>query len=126
VAPSGALIIGLAAGVICYIGAVWLKRLLGYDDSLDAFGIHGIGGAVGAVLTGVFALSSVNSLGKGLIDGNPDQVMTQVMGLAYAGIYCAIVTVVILIVVNATLGLRVSAEEEMEGLDITQHGERVQ
>jgi Amt family ammonium transporter len=126
VTPAGALCIGLAAGVICYIGSVWLKRLLGYDDSLDAFGIHGIGGAVGAVLTGVFAMSSVNSLGKGLLDGNPDQVMTQVVGLAYAGIYCAVVTIVILIVVNATLGLRVSAEEEMEGLDITQHGERVQ
>ena len=126
VAPSGALAIGLAAGVICYFGAVWLKRIFGYDDSLDAFGIHGIGGAVGAVLTGVFALSSVNSLGKGLIDGNPDQVMTQLIGLGYAGVYCAVVTYVILMVVSVTLGLRVSPEEEMEGLDLSQHGERVQ
>ncbi len=125
VAPDGALAIGLVAGVVCYIGSVWLKRLLGYDDSLDAFGIHGIGGAVGAVLTGVFALSSVNSLGKGLIDGNPDQVMTQVVGLAYAGVYCAVVTFVILMVIGATLGLRVSPEEEMEGLDLSQHGEKV-
>jgi Amt family ammonium transporter len=125
VAPDGALAIGIAAGVICYIGAVWMKRIFGYDDSLDAFGIHGVGGAVGAVLTGVFATSSVNSLGKGLIDGNPDQVMTQVIGLGYAGVYCAVVTYVILMVVSATLGLRVSPEEEMEGLDLSQHGERV-
>ncbi len=126
VAPSGALLIGGAAGIICYFGAVWLKRMFGYDDSLDAFGIHGIGGAVGAVLTGVFALSSVNSLGKGLIDGNPDQVTTQLIGLGYAGAYCAVVTYVILMVVSVTLGLRVSAEEEMEGLDLSQHGEQVQ
>ncbi len=125
VAPDGALAIGLISGVVCYIGSVWLKRILGYDDSLDAFGIHGIGGAVGAVLTGVFALSSVNSLGKGLIDGNPDQVLTQLLGLAYAGVYCAVATLVILMVVSATLGLRVSPEEEMEGLDISQHGEKV-
>lgn len=125
VAPDGALTIGLIAGVVCYIGAVWLKRILGYDDSLDAFGIHGIGGAVGAILTGVFATSSINSLGKGLIDGNPDQVTTQLIGLAYSGVYCAVVTFIILMVVGATLGLRVSQEEEMEGLDISQHGERV-
>ena len=125
VAPDGALIIGLIAGVICYVGAVWMKKLFGYDDSLDAFGIHGVGGAVGAVLTGVFATSSINSLGKGLIDGNPDQVYTQLLGLGYAGLYCAVVTFIILMFVGATLGLRVSAEEEMEGLDLTQHGERV-
>jgi Amt family ammonium transporter len=126
VAPSGALMIGIAAGVICYLGAVWLKRIFGYDDSLDAFGIHGVGGAVGAVLTGVFALSSVNGLGKGLIDGNPDQVVTQLIGLGYAGVYCAVATYIILMVVSATLGLRVSPEEELEGLDLSQHGERVQ
>jgi Amt family ammonium transporter len=125
VAPEGALLIGLIAGVVCFVGAVWLKKLVGYDDSLDAFGIHGIGGAVGAILTGVFALSSVNPLGKGLLDGNPDQVMTQVVGLAYAGIYCAVATYVILMIVSVTLGLRVSPEEEMEGLDLSQHGERV-
>ena len=125
VAPEGALLIGLIAGVVCFVGAVWLKKLVGYDDSLDAFGIHGIGGAVGAILTGVFALSSVNPLGKGLLDGNPDQVMTQVVGLAYAGMYCAVATYVILMIVSVTLGLRVSPEEEMEGLDLSQHGERV-
>jgi Amt family ammonium transporter len=125
VAIDGALYIGLAAGVVCYIGATWLKAALGYDDSLDAFGIHGVGGALGAILTGVFAVSSINSLGKGLIDGNPDQVTTQAIGLAYAAVYCAFVTTVILLVVKATIGLRVSEEEEMEGLDLTQHGERV-
>jgi ammonium transporter, Amt family len=125
VAPDGAIYIGLAAGIVCYIGATWLKGILGYDDSLDAFGIHGIGGALGAILTGVFAVSVINSAGKGLIDGNPDQVTTQAIGLAYAAVYCAFVTTVILMVVQATIGLRVSEEEEMEGLDLTQHGERV-
>ncbi len=125
VAPDGAIYIGLAAGVVCYIGATWLKGVLGYDDSLDAFGIHGIGGALGAILTGVFALSAINEAGRGLIDGNPDQVTTQAIGLAYATVYCAFVTTVILMVVKATIGLRVSEEEEMEGLDLTQHGERV-
>jgi Amt family ammonium transporter len=123
--PSGALMIGLIAGAVCYAGAVWLKHKLGYDDSLDAFGVHGIGGAVGAVLTGVFALSSVNSLGKGAIDGNPGQIVTQLEGLAIAGVYCAVATYVILMIVNAIVGLRVTAEEEREGLDLTQHGERL-
>jgi ammonium transporter, Amt family len=125
VAIDGAIYIGLAAGVVCYVGATWLKAALGYDDSLDAFGIHGVGGALGAILTGVFAVSSINSLGKGLIDGNPDQVTTQAIGLAYAAVYCGFVTTIILMVVKFTIGLRVSEEEEMEGLDITQHGERV-
>jgi Amt family ammonium transporter len=125
VAPDGAIYIGLAAGVVCYLGSVWLKRLAGYDDSLDAFGIHGVGGAVGAALTGVFALSSINSLGKGLIDGNPDQVATQAAGIAYAVGYCMFATYVILMLVKFTIGLRVTPEEEMEGLDLTQHGERV-
>ena len=125
VAADGALIIGLAAGVVCYLSAVWLKRLLGYDDSLDAFGIHGVGGALGAILTGVFALSSINPLGKGMIDGNADQVTTQAIGLLYAAVYCAVMTFVILMIVKAMIGLRVSAEEEMEGLDVSLHGERV-
>jgi Amt family ammonium transporter len=123
--PSGALMIGLISGAVCYAGAVWLKHKIGYDDSLDAFGVHGIGGAVGAVLTGVFALSSVNSLGKGAIDGNPGQIVTQLEGLAIAGVYCAVATYVILMIVNAIVGLRVTAEDEREGLDLTQHGERL-
>ena len=125
VEPSGAIIIGLVSGAVCYAAAVWLKHKLGYDDSLDAFGVHGVGGAVGAVLTGVFAVSSVNSLGKGAIDGNPGQIVTQLEGLIVAGLYCAIVTFILLKVIDALMGLRVSAEEEREGLDLTQHGERI-
>ena len=86
--------------------------------------MHGIGGAVGAILTGVFALSSINSLGKGVIDGNAGQIWIQI-GLPIAGIYCAVVTFVILMVLKFTIGLRVSKEEEMEGLDLTQHGESI-
>ncbi len=125
VEPSGAIVIGLISGAVCYAGAVWLKHKLGYDDSLDAFGVHGIGGAVGALLTGVFAVSSINSLGSGAIDGNPGQIVTQLEGLLFAGLYCAVVTFVILKVIDATMGLRVSAEDEREGLDLTQHGERI-
>jgi ammonium transporter, Amt family len=123
--PSGALYIGLIAGVVCFAGSVWLKKALGYDDSLDAFGVHGIGGATGAILTGVFALSSINSLGKGAIDGNPGQIWTQIEGLLYAGIYCAVATFVILMAIKLTIGLRVTKDEEVEGLDLTQHGERI-
>ncbi len=123
--PSGSLWIGLIAGVVCYVAAVWLKHKIGYDDSLDAFGVHGVGGAVGAILTGVFALKSINSLGSGAIDGNPGQIWTQIEGLLYAGIYCAIATFVILMAIKFTIGLRVTKDEEVEGLDLTQHGERI-
>ncbi len=125
VAPDGGLYIGLIAGAVCYFSSVWLKKLLGYDDSLDAFGVHGIGGATGAFLTGVFALKAINSAGSGFIDGNPAQLMIQLQGIAYTATYCAIATFVILMVVKFTIGLRVSKEEEMEGLDLTQHGETV-
>ena len=123
--PSGALYIGLIAGVVCFAGAVWLKKALGYDDSLDAFGVHGIGGATGAILTGVFALSSINSLGKGAIDGKPEQVWIQIEGILMAGAYCATVTLLILLALHYTIGLRVTKDEEIEGLDLTQHGERI-
>ncbi|HAH10816.1 MAG TPA: ammonia channel protein [Alphaproteobacteria bacterium] len=125
VAPDGALYIGLLSGIMCYLGAVWLKRALGYDDSLDAFGVHGIGGATGAILTGVFALPAINSLGAGLIAGNPGQVLVQIEGLLYSGVYCAAATFIILMGLNYSIGLRVSREEEVEGLDITQHGETI-
>ena len=108
-----------------FVTAVWLKHKIGYDDSLDAFGVHGIGGATGAVLTGVFALSNINSLGKGAIDGNPGQILTQIEGIAITGIYCAIATYLILMAIQVTIGLRVTKDEEMEGLDLTQHGERI-
>jgi Amt family ammonium transporter len=124
--PMGALIIGLAAGVVCYISAVHLKRLLGYDDSLDAWGVHGVGGALGAILTGVFANSAINSVGKGwLIDGNAHQMLIQLYDVLGTFVYCAIVTFVILKVIDMVIGLRVSKEVEVEGLDINLHGETV-
>ena len=121
---SGALWIGLAAGVICFFGATSIKHLFGYDDSLDAFGVHGIGGAVGAILTGVFASSSINSLTKGgLLEGHPEQILTQLYGVGVTAAYCAVGTLVILWVINLIVGLRVDQESEREGLDISQHGE---
>ncbi|HEX4302690.1 MAG TPA: ammonium transporter [Rhizomicrobium sp.] len=124
--PVGALIIGLAAGVVCYLSAVWMKKLLGYDDSLDAWGVHGVGGALGALLTGVFASNAINSLGKGwLIDGNPGQMLIQFYDVAAVFGYCAIATFIILKVIDMVVGLRVSREVEVEGLDINLHGETV-
>jgi len=126
VTPMGSLWIGIAAGIVCYLAAVPMKRAFGYDDALDAWGVHGVGGALGAVLTGVFANSAINSLGKGwLADGNFGQVITQVEGVLYTFIYTAIVTFIILKVVDVTVGLRVKRDVEVEGLDINLHGETV-
>jgi Amt family ammonium transporter len=122
--PMGALIIGLVAGVACYWGAVGLKRMCGYDDSLDVFGVHGVGGIVGALLTGVFAIEAIGKT-PGLIEGNAEQVLTQAFGVGVTVIYCAIVSFVILKVVDAIIGLRVSDEVERDGLDISLHGETV-
>ena len=125
--PRGALIIGVAAGVICYWGATGLKHALGYDDSLDAFGVHGVGGTVGAILTGVLAVSWVGGEGKsGLIDGNPHQVIVQLYAIAVVVIYDAIVSLILLKLVDLVIGLRPSAEVEREGLDLALHGEAVQ
>jgi Amt family ammonium transporter len=118
--PTGALIIGILAGIGCYIAAVHLKKALGYDDSLDAFGVHGIGGIIGAILTGVFADAAVNELGKDA------SVMTQIYGVAVTLIYTAVMSAIILFVVKAVIGLRPTPQEEEEGLDLTQHGESVQ
>jgi Amt family ammonium transporter len=124
--PMGALWIGIAAGVICYLASVPMKRAFGYDDALDVWGVHGVGGAVGAVLTGVFASNAVNSLAMGwLNDGNFGQVITQIIGVLYTFVYCAIVTFIILKVVDLTVGLRVKRDVEVEGLDINLHGETV-
>jgi Amt family ammonium transporter len=124
--PTGALIIGAAAGVVCYFSSVWLKKLLGYDDALDAWGVHGVGGALGAMLTGVFASNAINSSSKGwLIDGNFGQMWIQFQDVAYVFLYCAAVTFVILKVIDMIVGLRVSTEVEVEGLDINLHGETV-
>ncbi|HEU0096289.1 MAG TPA: ammonium transporter, partial [Rhizomicrobium sp.] len=126
--PVGALIIGLAAGVVCYISAVWVKKALGYDDSLDAWGVHGVGGALGAIMTGMFAKGSINAAypkGGWLTDGNFSQMIAQFKDVGAVFIYCAIVTFIILKVVDLVIGLRVSPEVEVEGLDINLHGETV-
>ncbi|POZ63867.1 ammonium transporter [Chromobacterium alticapitis] len=115
---KGALIIGLAAGVVCFWGATGLKHMMGYDDSLDAFGVHGVGGILGALLTGVFAVKDI-----GGADGS---LATQALGVGVTAAYCAIVTFVLLKLVDIVLGLRVAEDEEREGLDLVLHGERVE
>jgi Amt family ammonium transporter len=125
--PRGALIIGIVAGVACYWGATWLKNTLGYDDSLDAFGVHGVGGAAGAILTGVLAVAAVGGEGKsGLIDGNAHQVIVQLYGVAAVIAYDAIVSFVLLKIIDVVIGLRVDTDTEREGLDLAIHGEVVQ
>jgi Amt family ammonium transporter len=125
--PTGALVIGLAAGVVCYWAATSLKHMIGYDDSLDAFGVHGVGGFLGAILTGVFATKAIKGGDDavGLIDGNAGQVLTQLYGCLGTIIWCGVVTFIILKVVDVIIGLRVSEEVEVEGLDINLHGETV-
>jgi Amt family ammonium transporter len=117
VAPTGALWIGLAAGAICYASAVFLKNALKYDDSLDAFGVHGVGGFVGAILTGVFADASINTLPKG------HGVLTQFEGCIGTIVWSGAATAIILLICKYTTGLRVSAEDEALGLDLALHGE---
>lgn len=124
--PTGALVIGAVAGVGCYWGATGLKHMMGYDDSLDAFGVHGVGGIIGALLTGVFARTAINKAGAGLIDGNAHQVMVQIYGILATVAYDVIATLIILLAVKAAIGLRVTGDSEREGLDLTQHGEVVQ
>jgi Amt family ammonium transporter len=124
--PMGALIIGVAAGVVCYVSSVWVKKLLGYDDALDTFGVHGVGGALGALLTGAFASNAINSASHGwLIDGNFGQMWIQVEDVGAVFIFCGIGTFIILKVIDMIIGLRVSPEVEREGLDINLHGETV-
>jgi Amt family ammonium transporter len=117
--PTGAFIVGIVAGVLCYISAVKVKHMFGYDDSLDAFGVHGIGGIIGALLTGVLADPAINSLSSGASLGK------QVYGVAVTIVWTAVATFVILYIVKALVGLRPSTQEEVEGLDVTQHGEVV-
>jgi Amt family ammonium transporter len=130
VEPWAAMVIGLMAGAVCYWAAVILKTQLGYDDSLDAFGVHGIGGILGTILTGVFATRLINDVAGGqavgLVDGHGGQVLTQLYGVAVVGAYSAIVTWIILKIADGLVGLRVTRDEETEGLDTTLHGERVQ
>ena len=124
VGPMGALWIGLAAGIICFWAAVYLKNRLGYDDSLDAFGVHAIGGVIGALLTGVFAVKAIGGT-AGVLEGNTGQLLIQATGVGVTIVYDAIVSFVILKAIDWTLGLRVISEQERDGLDITQHGEQV-
>ncbi|MBB2164772.1 ammonium transporter [Gluconacetobacter sp. 1b LMG 1731] len=127
VLPGSALIIGLLAGVICFWTATSLKHMLGYDDSLDAFGVHGIGGIVGALLTGVFAygpLSATDANPAG-ISGSLKQLGVQAEAVAVTIVWCAVVSFVLLKIIDAAIGLRVSRDDEQEGLDMTQHGERI-
>ena len=120
VTPTGALIIGFVAGVGCYIAAVYIKKALGYDDSLDVFGVHGVGGIIGALLTGVLASAAINEAGKDA------SLALQAYGVGVTILYTAVVTAIILFVINIVIGLRVTAAEEEEGLDISLHGESIQ
>ena len=125
VGPVGSMVIGIAAGVICYWGVTGLKRMLGVDDALDCFGVHAVGGIVGALLTGVFAINEYGGT-AGLIEGNPGQVLNQLEGIVIVFVYDAIVSLIILKIIDAIIGLRVSDEVEREGLDFALHGETVQ
>jgi ammonium transporter, Amt family len=117
--PKGTFLIGILSGPACYAGAVWLKRALKYDDSLDAFGVHGVGGIVGALLTGVFASAAINPVGERA------NILNQAIGLAAVIAWSGIGTWIILMICKFTTGLRVSREDEIEGLDYTQHGESI-
>jgi Amt family ammonium transporter len=121
---SGAIVIGIAAGVVPFFAVASLKPKLGYDDTLDAFGIHGVGGTIGAILTGVFADPSINEAGRGLLYGNPAQLLTQLIAIGVTVVYSGIMTFVIFMIIKAIVGLRVDAEDEVMGLDESQHGEK--
>jgi Amt family ammonium transporter len=121
---TGAIVIGIAAGVVPFYAVAKLKPRFGYDDTLDAFGIHGIGGTLGAILTGVFADPAINEAGKGLLYGNPGQLWIQVVAVLATLAYSAVATLVIFLIIKVTVGLRVDSDEETIGLDETSHGER--
>jgi Amt family ammonium transporter len=123
VSPMSALLIGLLAGALCYV-ALNLKGKLGYDDSLDAFGVHGVGGIIGTLGAGLFAEKVVNPAGAdGLFFGNAHQLFVQVLSIAVVAVYSFILTVIFLKLVDVVTGLRVSEEDEVMGLDLTQHEE---
>jgi len=116
--PMGALVIGIVAGVVCFWSSSWLKNKLGYDDSLDAFGVHGIGGIIGALLTGVFVVPTIG--------GTDGSFLIQLKGVVVTLVYSGVLTFVILKVVDVVIGLRVTEDEEREGLDVVLHGEHVE
>jgi Amt family ammonium transporter len=124
VGPISSIWIGIGAGVLCYT-AVMLKPLFGYDDALDAFGVHGIGGTWGALATGLFASKAINSAGAdGLFFGNPAQLGIQAMAVLVSWVFCFVGTLIILAIVAGITGLRVTEEEERLGLDLSQHDEK--
>ncbi len=123
VTPMAGIILGFVAGLVCYYACTTIKQKFGYDDSLDAFGVHGVGGTLGAILTGVFATKAVNPLGSGLLENNSAQLVSQLISIGAALALSVVGTLVILKVLDATMGLRVSQDEEIRGLDLSQHGE---
>ena len=125
VGPVGAFAIGIAAGVVCYWGCTGLKRIFSYDDALDCFGIHAVGGIVGALLTGVFAVEQYGGT-AGVLEGNVGQFFNQCIGVAIVFVYDAVASLIILSVVKMFVGLRVTENIEREGLDLALHGEVVQ
>ena len=125
VGPIGSMVIGIAAGVVCYWGVTGLKKMHGVDDALDCFGVHAIGGIAGALLTGVFAISEYGGT-SGLIEGNVGALINQFKGVAVVIVYDAVISLIILKIIDVIIGLRVSEEVEREGLDIALHGEAVQ
>jgi Amt family ammonium transporter len=128
VMPGGALVIGVVAGVVCFWASTSLKKMLGYDDSLDVFGVHCVGGIVGAILTGVFAvgaLSATDASPEGT-SGSLAQVITQLYGVAVTLVYSGVVSFILLKIIDAVIGLRVPDEAERDGLDLSLHGETVQ
>jgi Amt family ammonium transporter len=121
---GGALVIGALAGIVPFYAVAVVKAKFGYDDTLDAFGIHGVGGTLGAILTGVFADPAVNEAGKGLLYGNPGQLWTQIVAAVVTLVYSGLLTLIIFLVLKVTTGIRVDAEDEVTGLDESQHGEK--
>jgi len=121
---KGAIIIGILAGIVPYFAVATIKPKLGYDDSLDAFGIHGVGGTLGAILTGIFADPAINEAGKGLLYGNPGQLVTQLIAVVVTMTYSGVMTLIIFMIVKGVVGIRVEAEHEITGLDESQHGEK--
>ena len=125
VSPWQGIVIGIIAGLVCFWACTWLKRRLRYDDSLDVFGVHGIGGMTGIVLTGVFATASIGG-SSGLLEGEPHLLLVQLYGVAVTFGWTAVATYLLLKLVSLFVPLRVSLQQELEGLDISQHGEALQ
>jgi Amt family ammonium transporter len=123
VGPLSSILVGAGASILCYIAVDQVKARLGYDDSLDAFGVHGVGGAWGAIATGLFATTAVNPAGQGFFFGNPGQLGIQALSVVATVVYVFVVTWLLLKIVDILIGLRVSEEDEVKGLDITQHHE---